>query len=342
VWTGTQQPSRVRGQLVDAFKLQAQDVRVIVPDTGSGYGGKHTVEAAVEAARIAKAAGKPVKLVWTREEEFTWAYFRPAGLIEVKAGVKKDGTLTAWEFHNYNSGTSGMATPYACPNLQVEFHGTDYPLKQGSYRALASPANCFARESVMDELAAAAGLDPLAFRLKRLREPRLRAVLQEAAKAFGWGKQKPAAGRGYGLACGTEKGGFVASCSEVDVSKKTGVVRVVRIVTAFECGAVMNPEHLKSQVEGCVMMALGGALFEEIKFKDGHILNPRLSDYRVPRFRDLPELETVLVNRKDLPSAGAGEAPMIAVAPALGNAIFSATGARLRSLPMVPNGFKVG
>src|SRR5262249_55662602 len=234
--------------------------------------------------------GKPVKIVWTREEEFTWAYFRPAGLIEVSAGAKADGTLTAWEFHNYNSGGSAIRTPYSVPNTRTEFHSTDSPLKQGSYRALASTANCFARESVMDELAAAAGLDPLAFRLKRLREPRLRAVLQAAAQAFGWGKTKPAAGHGFGVACGTEKGGYVASCSDVEVNTKTGIVRVARIVTAFECGTVVNPDHLKSQVEGCVMMALGGALFEEIKFKDGKIVNPRLSDYRVPRFRDLPEL----------------------------------------------------
>ena len=109
-------------------------VRVIVPDTGSGYGGKHTGEAAVEAARLAKAAGKPVKVVWTREEEFTWAYFRPAGVIEVNAGAKKDGTLTAWEFHNYNSGASAIRTPYAVPNATTEFHATDSPLRQGSYR----------------------------------------------------------------------------------------------------------------------------------------------------------------------------------------------------------------
>src|SRR5262249_56722075 len=150
--------------------------------------------------------GKPVKIVWTREEEFTWAYFRPAGLIEVSAGAKADGTLTAWEFHNYNSGGSAIRTPYSVPNTRTEFHSTDSPLKQGSYRALASTANCFARESVMDELAAAVGMDPLEFRLKNLKEPRLRAVLEAAAKQFGWGKAKPEAGRGVGLACGTEKG----------------------------------------------------------------------------------------------------------------------------------------
>jgi isoquinoline 1-oxidoreductase len=340
VWTGTQMPFRVRGELANVFEIPAEQVRVIVPDTGSGYGGKHSGETAVEAARLAKAAGKPVKLVWTREEEFTWAYFRPGGVIEVKAGVRKDGTLTAWEFHNYNSGPSAMATPYEVPNQHVEFHGADSPLRQGSYRALASPANHFARESHMDDLAHAVKMDPLTFRRKNLKEPRLLAVLEAAAKQFGWGKAKPAPGRGFGLAVGTEKGGYVAHCAEVSVDRKSGVVKVVRVVTAFECGAILNPEHLKNQIEGCALMALGGALFEEIKFKDGKILNPRFSAYRVPHFRDTPVLETVLVNRKDLPSAGAGEAPMITLAPAVGNAIFQATGVRLRSLPMVPNGFK--
>lgn len=340
VWTGTQMPFRVRGELASALGVRPEDVRVIVPDTGSGYGGKHTGEAAVEAARLAKAAGKPVKLVWSREEEFTWAYFRPAGLIEIHAGVKKDGTLTAWEAHNYNSGASALASPYAVPNHAVTFHSSDAPLKQGSYRALASPANCFARECHMDDLAAALSLDPLLFRLKNLKDSRLRAVLQAAAERFGWGKAKPPEGHGFGIACGTEKGGYTASCAEVSVNRETGLVRVLRLVTAFECGAILNPDHLTSQIEGCVLMALGGALFEQIKFKDGKILNPRFSDYRVPRFRDTPILETVLVNRKDLASAGAGEAPMIAVAPALGNALFHATGVRLRSLPLVPEGFK--
>jgi isoquinoline 1-oxidoreductase len=340
VWTGTQRPFGVRGELASALGVPAEKVRVIVPDTGAGYGGKHTGEAAVEAARLAKAAGKPVKLVWTREEEFTWAYFRPAGVIEVSAGAKKDGTLTAWEFHNYNSGGSAIQTPYSVPNRHSEFHSTDSPLRQGSYRALASTANIFARESHMDDLAAALGLDPLEFRLTNLKDARLRAVLEAAAKQFGWGKAKPADGHGFGLACGTEKGSYVATCGEVSVDSSSGRVKVVRLVSAFECGAILNPDNLKSQVEGASMMALGGALFEAIDFANGKILNPRFSDYRVPRFGDLPLLETVLLDRKDLASAGAGETPIVATAPAVGNAIFQATGVRLRSLPMVPKGFK--
>jgi isoquinoline 1-oxidoreductase len=342
VWTGTQRPFGVRGELAAALGVPADRVHVIVPDTGSGYGGKHNGEAAIEAARLAKAAGKPVKVVWTREEEFTWAYFRPAGVIEVKAGVKKDGTLTAWEFHNYNSGGSAIRTPYEVPNQRTAFHGADSPLRQGSYRALAATANHFARETVMDELARALEMDPLEFRLKNLKDARLRAVLEAAARQFGWGKNKAPTGHGFGIAGGTEKGSYVAMCAEVAVDKPSGRVKVVRAVTAFECGAIVNPDHLKNQIEGSVVMGLGGALFEAIKFAKGKILNPRFSDYRLPRFTDAPQQEVVLLDRKDLPSAGAGETPIVAIAPAVGNAICDATGVRLRALPMVPEGLKNG
>ena len=167
VWTGTQRPFGVRGDLAQAFGIQEQNVRVIVPDTGSGYGGKHTGEAAIEAARLAKVAGKPVKVVWTRQEEFTWAYFRPAGVIDISSGVRNDGVITAWEFHNYNSGGSALPSPYDIPNQKCEFHSTRSPLRQGSYRGLAATANHFARESHMDDLARAVKMDPLEFRLKK-------------------------------------------------------------------------------------------------------------------------------------------------------------------------------
>jgi nicotinate dehydrogenase subunit B len=341
VWTGTQMPFRVRSELARAFGLADEKVRVIVPDMGSGYGGKHTGEAAVETARLAKAAGKPVKLNWTREEEFTWGYFRPAGRIEVSAGVAKDGTITAWEFHNYNSGPSAIRPLYEIANQRVAFHPSQAPLRQGSYRALAATANHFVRECHMDDLARAAGIDPLAFRLKNLKDERLRAVLEAAAKKFGWGPQnKPTDERGFGLACGSEKGSYVATCAEVSIDSHSGKVRVVRATTALECGAIVNPDHLVNQCEGAVMMGLGGALFEAIRFDDDKIKNPKLSLYRVPRFADLPVLETVLIDRKDLPSVGAGETPIVAIGPAIGNAIFQATGKRLTSMPMAPRGFK--
>jgi len=335
VWTGTQRPFGVRTELAEAFRIPENQVRVIVPDTGAAYGGKHTGEAAVEAARLAKAAGKPVKLVWTREEEFTWAYFRPAGVIEIKSGVRHDGTITAWEFHNYNSGASAIRPPYNIPHQRIEFHRSDSPLRQGSYRALAATANHFARETHLDELAQALKIDPLEFRRKNLKDARLRAVLDAAAQAFGWGKEKRPAGQGVGIACGLEKGGYVATCAEVSADPSSNKISITRVATAFECGAVINPDNLKNQIEGAIVQGIGGALFEAIEFENGKILNPRFSRYRVPRFGDVPKMETILLNRKDLPSAGAGEAPIIALAPAVGNAIFHATGTRLRSLPMI-------
>ncbi len=342
VWTGTQRPFGVRGELAEAFRIPEDKIRVLMPDTGSAYGGKHTGEAAIEAARLARAAKHPVKLVWTREEEFAWAYFRPAGVMEVSGGVQKDGTLTAWEFHNYNSGTAGIRTFYEIPNQSIRFHPTRSPLRQGSYRALAATANHFARESFMDELAHSVKMDPLEFRLKNLKNERLRAVFEAAAQKFGWGRGKSAAGQGFGMGGGYEKLGNVATCAEVAVDRKSGKVRVVRVVTAFECGAIVNPDNLRNQIEGSNIMGLGGALFEAIDFENGRILNGRLSRYRVPRFSDVPVLESVLLDRKDIPSAGAGECPIVGLAPAIGNAIFDATGMRLRSLPMVPAGLKIG
>ncbi len=218
VWTGTQRPFGVRADLARAFGMPQERVRVIVPDMGSGYGGKHTAESAIEAARLAKGSGKPVKLVWTREEEFSWSYFRPAGVIEVSAGVAEDGKITAWEFHNYNSGPSAIRPLYDIGSQRVQFHAAESPLRQGSYRGLAATANHFARESHVDALAHAVGIDPLEFRLKNLSESnkeqqRLRAVLQAAAKAFGWGASKAAADHGFGIAGGSEKGSYVASCA---------------------------------------------------------------------------------------------------------------------------------
>jgi nicotinate dehydrogenase subunit B len=338
VWTGTQRPFGVREELTQAFHLPDDKVRVIVPDTGAAYGGKHSGECAVEAARIAQAAGKPVHLLWTREEEFTWAYFRPAGLIEVKGGVSADGTLIAWEFHNYNSGPSAIAPMYEIANQLIEFHPVNAPLRQGSYRSLAAAANHFARESHMDDLAHACGMDPLEFRMKNLRDDRLRAVYQAAAQQFGWQGRKKAPGRGFGLSGGIEKGGHIATCAEVAVDRSSGEVQIVRVVEAFDCGAVVNPDGLKNSIAGAITMGIGGALYEAIEFDNGRILNPHFAQYRVPRFKDEPKIEVVLVDRKDQPSFGAGETPIVGLAPAVGNAIFDAIGVRLRSMPMLSGG----
>ena len=335
VWTGTQRPFAVRDELAAAFRIPSQNVRVQVPDTGSAYGGKHTGETAIEAARLARAAGKPVKVIWTREEEFTWAYFRPAGVIEIKSGALRGGTITAWECHNYNSGPAAINVPYDIANRLIQFHPVDGPLRQGSYRGLAATANHFARESHMDELSQAVGMDPLQFRLKNTTDDRLRAVFEAVAEKAAWGKQKSTPERSFGMAGGFEKGGHVATIAEVEIGPAK-TVRIRRVVEAFECGAVVNPNGLRNQIEGAIVMGIGGALFEEVRFADGRILNQHFSEYRVPRFKDIPQIDVVLVDRKDLPSAGAGETPIVGVAPAVANAIFAATGERLRALPLKP------
>ena len=336
VLTGTQRPFGVQEGLADAFKIAKEKVRVIMPDTGSGYGGKHSGETAIEAARLAQEAKKPVKVVWTREEEFTWAYFRPGGVIEVNAGVNKDGTITAWKFINYNSGGAGLGTEYKIANQQIAHIPSDSPLRQGSYRGLAATANVFARESHMTNLARLIKMDQLEFRLKNLEDERFIAVLQKAAEGFGWGKSKPN-GNGYGIAGAFEKGGYVATCAEVNVNSDREV-KVLRVTQAFECGAIINPHHLENQVAGAMIQGLGGALFEVIEFADGKIINPGLSGYRVPRFSDIPKIEIILINRKALPSSGAGEAGIVCIAPAIRNAITNATGVALNNLPMLPNG----
>jgi len=315
-------------------------VHVIVPDYGGGFGGKHGSTVAAEAARLARAAGRPVQVQWNRHEEFHWGYLRPAALIDVSGSASADGELTGWSHLNINSGAVGLASPYRVPHQRLVYQPADSPLPQGSYRALAATANHFARESHMDELAHATGADPLRFRLRHLDDDRLADVLRAAADGIGWSAGAGARSAGQeatGIALGLEKGGRVATAARVRVAAD-GTLTVLRLVTAVDCGAVVYPDGLVNQVEGAVMMALGGALFEAIDFRGGRILNASLETYRVPRLADLPEVEVVLLDRPDEPSAGGGETPMIAVAPAIGNAIFRACGVRLRAMPLAPDG----
>jgi len=317
VWCGTQRPFGVRTEVAQAFHLAEDQVRVIVPDMGSAYGGKHTGEHAIEAARLAKAAGRPVKIVYTRAEEFMFGYLRPAGVIDVRAAVDANGKLSLWEFDDYNSGNAAIQTPYVVPNQRVAFHSSDSPFRQGSYRGLAATANNYVREMHMDALARVVGADAVEFRLKHIDDPRLRTVLTTAAEKSGWPKPS-APGRALGIACGVEKGGYIATAAEL--SKAANGFKLERLVVVFECGAIVNPDGLRNQTEGAVVQGLGGALFEAIEFADGEMLNGTMSAYRVPRFKDVPSIDVILIDRRDLPSAGAGETPIICVAPAIGSA----------------------
>jgi CO/xanthine dehydrogenase Mo-binding subunit/aerobic-type carbon monoxide dehydrogenase small subunit (CoxS/CutS family) len=342
VFTGTSTPFRARGELAAALGVPRESVQVSVPDYGGGFGGKHGSAVALEAARLARAAGAPVHVQWTRQEEFQGSYLRPAAVIDVAAAAGPGGDLTAWSFTNLNSGAVGLQPPYRIPHRRLRYQPATAPLPQGSYRALAATANSFARESHLDELALAAGADPVEFRLRHLDDDRLAAVLRAAAAEIGWGAAEPdgtgtGTGIGTGIALGREKDGRVATAARVHVAPD-GTLRVLTLVTAVDVGAVVYPDGLVNQVEGAVMMGLGGALFEAIDFRGGKILNAALSSYRVPRLADLPDLRVVLLDRPDLPSAGGGETPIIAVAPAIGNAIYRACGVRLRALPMTPKG----
>jgi nicotinate dehydrogenase subunit B len=337
VWAATSTPFRARRELAGEFGLGEADVQVIVPDFGGGFGGKHGAAVAVEAARLARAAGRPVKVAWSRAEEFSAGYLRPAAVIDVASSATKAGEITAWSFTDIHAGEAGLATPYLIEHQRLAYQPADGPLARGSYRALAATANNFARESHMDELAAAVKVDPVAFRLRHLDDARLAAVLEAAADGIGWADQ-PGAGSGTGIALGFEKDGRVATAARVRVGED-GTLTLLRLVTAVDCGAVVHPDGLINQVEGAVVMGLGPALFERVDFAAGRILNGSMTGYRVPRLADVPaDVRVILLDRPDQPPVGGGEAPLIAVAPAIANAIYRACGVRLRSMPLVPGG----
>jgi nicotinate dehydrogenase subunit B len=328
VWVGTQRPFAVREQLAAELGLDEDDIRVIAPTAGGAFGGKHTAQAAVEAARLARSRGRPVKVRWSHGDQFRYGYARPAAVIDVRSAASEDGVLLAWDFLNVNAGPAGIASPYRCGAVRIRHQPADSPLPQGSYRALAATANHFARESHLDELAGRVGVDAVEFRLRHLEDERLAAVLSTAAERAGWSGRAS----GVGIAAGVEKEARVATCAEVRI--EAGEIAVTRIVTVLDCGAVVDPANLVSQVEGATLMGLGGALFESLHFDGGEISNASLANYRVPRFRDVPKIDVVLLNQPDIAPTGAGETPIVAVAPAIANAVYAATGERLRSLPL--------
>ncbi|MBN8734362.1 MAG: molybdopterin-dependent oxidoreductase [Acidobacteria bacterium] len=324
VWSGAQAPFLVRRQLAQAFGIDEAAVRVVAINIGGAFGGKQNGECEIEADRRAKAAGRAVKLQWSREEESTVAYSRPAGVIDVRTATAPNGKILAWDFHNYNSGPSGLRCHYDIPHMLCAHHRAQSPLRQGSYRSLAAAANTFAREAHIDELAALHTTDPLEYRLRNLSDTRTREVLERGAERFGWAKAKNS-----GLACNLEKDARLALFAEMDGP------RVVRVVAAFDPGAVLNPDSLRHQIMGATIQGIGGALFERLLWDRQAITNGRFSRYRVPRFSDTPTIDILLIDRRDIPPTGAGEAPITIVAPALAAALFAQDGKRRRSLPLL-------
>ncbi len=344
VWANTQTPFPVQRQVAQALGVAPEHVRIIVPYIGGAFGGKSASQQAVEATRLAKAVGKPVQVVFDRAEEFFYDTFRPAAVVKIRAGLTDGGKMTLWNYQVFGAGDREAKSFYDIPNQRTVSSGGWqggnppglHPFAVGPWRAPSVNTNTFARESHIDILAARAGADPLEFRLNNLSDPRMRRVLEAAAKQFAWKAGRAPSKRGVGIACGIYSGTYVATMAQVTVDKNTGKVQVERVVCAQDQGLVVNPEGSRQQIEGSITMGLGYALTEELHFRGGEILDRNFGTYEIPRFSWLPKIETVLIENPGLPSLGCGEPPIITMGGVIANAIYDAAGIRLRQLPMTP------
>jgi isoquinoline 1-oxidoreductase len=343
VWASTQTPFGTREEIARAIGFPVEKVRVIAPFVGGGFGGKGENAQAVEAARLARAAGRPVQVMWTREEEFFKDTFRPAAIVKIRSGLNAAGMIAFWDYGVFCAGDRGAAQFYVIPHHRTaasgDFQGPPglHPFGVGAWRAPGNNTNSFARESQIDIMAAAAGVDPVAFRLQHLTDSRMIRVLQAAAGRFNWAPAVSPSRRGYGVACGIDAGSYVATIAEVAVNAEQGTVHVKRVVCAQEMGVVINPAGATLQMEGCITMGLGYSLAEEVHFKGGAILDTNFDTYTIPRFSWVPKIETVLVEANDIPPQGGGEPAIVVMGAVIANAIHDATGARLRQLPMTPD-----
>jgi nicotinate dehydrogenase subunit B len=348
VWASTQTPFPTRDSIADTLGLAKDKVRVVTPFVGGGFGGKSAHQQAVEAARLARAAGRPVQVAWTREEEIFYDTFDPAAVVEVAAALDDGGKLTLWSYDVWAAGKRSAELFYDAPNVSIRAFGGRmgggeqragerlHPFAVGPWRAPGANMNVFARESVLDILAARAGLDPLELRLRNLTDARMRRVLESAAEAFGWKPARGPSGRGQGVACGIDAGTYVALMAEVAVDRASGKVQVKRVVCAQDMGIVVNPDGARMQIEGCITMGLGYSLAEELRFAGGRILDRNFDTYPLPRFSWVPKIQAVLVAHDELDPQGGGEPAIVPTGAVLANAVFDATGARLFRLPMTP------
>ena len=363
VWVPTQ--GQLVAQLVasQVSGLPPEKVQIHTTFLGSGLGRRATPDFVVEAVIASKVLGKPVKVVWTREEDIKYDPFRAAMSHRIQAGIDDQGRLIGWS-HKVVSGSimkdidpkaieSGIdfmslwgladfpGSPhdnrimYDIPNLYIEFLISDLPIPVSPWRSVQNGPNAFVIESFVDELAHAAGKDPLEFRLQNLRN-NMRAcrVLEIAAKKAGWGKPVPK-GQGRGIAQHSCFGTYVAQVVDLSVNEKTGAIKVHRVVAAVDCGLAVNPNTVKAQIEGSITIALSTALKEEVKFSNGGVKSANFDDYKVIKMSEIPEIEVHIVESKEK-MGGVGEPGVPPAAPAVGNAIFNATGARIRRIPFTP------
>jgi len=350
VWASSQAPFRVKDEVAQAVGLPPEQVHVKSPFIGGGFGGKTRNTQAVQAARLSKILGKPVQVTWTRADEFFYDTFRPAAIIKIRSGLSSSGRIVFWDYRVFFAGERSSQQFYDIPHHKTVVlgewgggggGGSAHPFDVGAWRAPASNSNTFGRECQIDIMAAAAGIDPLEFRLMNLTgNQRMVRLLKAAAGKFGWEPAKAPSGRGFGLSCADYNGSYVVAMAEVEVDKTTGKVRVKRVVSAEDMGVAVNPDGAVLQMEGCTTMGLGYALSEEVHFKGREILDLNFDTYELPRFSWLPRIETVLLDSPELPITGGGEPPIINMGAVVANAIFDAVGARLYQLPMTPERVK--
>ena len=345
VWASTQTPFPTHDRLAEELGLAPDEVRVITPYVGGGFGGKSAGLQASEAARLARLTGVPVQVAWTREEEFFYDTFDPAAVVRLISAVDHAGLMTVWDYHVFAAGDRGTDLFYDVPNARIRVSGSwhgdgsgPHLFGTGPWRAPGANMNVFAKESQIDLMAAAIGADPVEFRLHNTSDTRMLRVIRAAAKASGW---KPGAaprrtGRGRGVACGIDAGTYVALVADITVDRTSGAISVDRLVAAQEMGVVVNPEGATMQMEGCLTMGLGYPLTEELRFEGGRILDTNFDTYSIPRFSAVPRIETVLVPNDDLAPQGGGEPAIVPMGAVLANALFDATGARLYRLPLTP------
>ncbi len=341
IWASTQTPFPAKSEVAKELNIPEKNVHVMQVFVGGGFGGKTRNQQIVEAARLAKLSGKPVQVAWSREEEFFYDSFRPAAIVKIKSGITNDGKLNLWDYSVYYAGERGSKQFYDIPNHRTSIYGSGWgggsahPFATGAWRAPGNNTNTFARESQISIMAHAAGVDQLEFRLRNLTDEKMKRVLKAAADKFDW-KSSRSKGKGYGIACGIDAGTSVTTIAEVEVDKKTGNVKVNRVVAAQDMGLVINPEGAKIQMEGCITMGLGYALREDIHFKNGEILDVNFDTYEIPHFSWLPKIETVLIDDIEAAPQGGGEPAIITMGAVVANAIFDATGVRVFQLPMSP------
>ena len=345
LWVSSQRPFGDKEEVARALGFDSKNVRIITPFVGGGFGGKTRNRQAVEAARLAKLAGKPVQVAWSREEEFFYDTFQPAAIIKISSGLNEANQIVFWDYGIYFAGERSSQPFYDIPHHRTVSSGGwrapgVHPFGTGAWRGPGANTNTFARESHIDVMASKAEIDPLEFRLKNLTDERMKRVLEAVAEKFGWTSSKAPSGRGYGIACVDYLGTYVATMAEVEADEKSGSVRVKRVVSAQDMGQVINPEGARMQMEGGITMGLGYALGEEIHFKGGDILDRNFDTYKIPRFSWLPKIETVLIDNPQMPPQGGGEPAITCMGGVIANAIYDAIGVRSFQLPITPKRIK--